>query len=124
MLNLLPVTLGGKLLIASTDNMSAEVELLDVVWEVKESVLYDKSSSPLLCSSPDIDSGGDGTINEEAFGSAGVRLTFGLVVTLGLPLGDPSHLGPHSSSLLFFLRVCDPLFHCLTCLSDPALHGQ
>ena len=45
--------------------MSAEVELLAVVWEVRELVLYNKSSSPLLSSSPDIDSGGDGTINEE-----------------------------------------------------------
>ena len=56
-LNLLSVTLGGILLLASPDNMSAEVELLTVVWEVRESVLYDKSSSPLLFSSPDIDSG-------------------------------------------------------------------
>ena len=63
MLNLLSVTLGGILLLASTDNMSAEVELLAVVWEVRESVLYNKSSSPLLSSSPDIDSGGDGIIN-------------------------------------------------------------
>ena len=47
LLNLLSVTLGGILLLASTDNMSAEVELLAVVWEVRESVLY-KSSSPLL----------------------------------------------------------------------------
>ena len=122
MLNLLSVTLGGIILLAFTDNMSAKVELLAVVWEVRESVLYNKSSSPLLSSSPDIDSGGDGTINEEAFGSAGVGLTCGLVVTLGL--GDPSHLGHHSSSLLLFIRVCDPLFHCPTCLSDPALQGQ
>ena len=62
------------LLLASTDNMSAEVELLDVVWEVRESVLY-KSSSPLLSSSPHIDSGGDGIIIEEAFGSTGVGLS-------------------------------------------------
>ena len=66
-LNLLSVTLGGILLLTSTDNMSAEVELLAVVWEVRESVLY-KSPSPLLSSSPDVDSGGDGIINEEAFG--------------------------------------------------------
>ena len=72
--------------------MSAEVELLALVWEVWESVLHDKSSSPLL-SSPDIDSGGDGTITEEAFGSAGVRLTCGLVVTLGLPVGTLATLG-------------------------------
>ena len=44
-LNLLSVTLGDILLLASTDNMSAEVELLAVVWEVRESVLYTKSSS-------------------------------------------------------------------------------
>ena len=44
MLNLLSVTLGGILLLVSTDNMSAEVELLAVVWEVRESVLYNKSS--------------------------------------------------------------------------------
>ena len=74
-LSLPSVTLGGILLLASTDNMSAEVELLAAVWEARESVLYDKLSSSLLSSSPDIDSGGDGTINEEAFGSAGVRLT-------------------------------------------------
>ena len=65
--------------------MSVEMELLAVVWEIRESVLYDKLSSLLLFSSPDIDSGGGGTINEEAFGSAGVRLVCGLVVTLGLP---------------------------------------
>ena len=110
-LNLLSVTLGGILPLASTDNMSAEVELLAVMWEVRESVLYNKSSSPLLSSSPDIDSGGDGIINEEAFGSRVVGLACGLVVTLGSPLGDPSHLGHHSSSLLFSIRVCDPLFH-------------
>ena len=86
MLNLLSVTQGGILLLASTDNMSAEVELLAVVWEVRESVLY-KSSSPLLSSSPDIDSGGDGIIIEEAFGSTEMGLACGLVVTLGLPLG-------------------------------------
>ena len=56
-LNLLSVRLGGILLLASTDNMSAEVELLAVVWEVRESVLYSKSSSPLLSSSPEIDLG-------------------------------------------------------------------
>ena len=56
-LNLLSVTLGDILLLASTDNMSAEVEVLAVVWEVRESVLYTKSSSPLLSSSPEIDSG-------------------------------------------------------------------
>ena len=55
------------LLLASTDNMSAEMELLAVVWEVRESVLYKKSSSSLLSSSPDIDSGGEGKVNEEAF---------------------------------------------------------
>ena len=90
-LNLLSVMLRGILLLAPTDNMSAEVELLAVMWEVRESVLYDKSSSPLL-SYPDIDSGGDRTINE-AFGSAGVRLTCGLVVTLGLHLGTLATLG-------------------------------
>ena len=41
------------LLLASTDNLSAEVELLAVVWEVRESVLY-KSSFPLQSSSPDV----------------------------------------------------------------------
>ena len=92
MLNLLSVTLGGILLLASTDKMSGEVELLAVVWEVRESVL-NKSSSPLLSSSPDIDSGGDGIINEEAFGLTGVGLACGLVVTLGLPW--TSHLLPH-----------------------------
>ena len=101
-LNLLSVTHGGILLLASTDNMSSEVELLAVVWEVRDSVLYNKSSSPLLSSYPDIDSGGDGTINEEAFGSQGVGLTCGLVVTLGLPLGTLATLGitalPSSSS--------------------------
>ena len=71
MLNLLSVTLGGILLLVSTDNMSAEVELLAVVWKVRESVLYNNSSSPLLSSSPETDSGGDGIINEEAFGSMG-----------------------------------------------------
>ena len=55
-LNLLSVTLQVVLLVASTDNMSTEVELLAVVWEVRESVLYTKSSSPLLSSSPEIDS--------------------------------------------------------------------
>ena len=90
--------------------MSGKVELLAVVWEVRESVLY-KSSSPLLSSSPDIDSGGDGIIIEEAFGSTGVGLACGLVVTLGFPFGSPSHLGHHLSSLLFFIRACDPLFH-------------
>ena len=39
--------------------MSAEVELLAVVWEVRESVMYSMSSSPLLSSSPEIDSGGE-----------------------------------------------------------------
>ena len=39
--------------------MSADVELLAVVWKVRESVLYTLSSSPLLSSSPEIDSGGD-----------------------------------------------------------------
>ena len=42
-LNLLSVTLSdiwGMLLLASADNISAEVELLAVVWEVRESVLY------------------------------------------------------------------------------------
>ena len=72
-LNLLSETLGGILLLASTDRMSGEVELLAVVWEVKESVLYE-SSSPLLSSFPDIYSGGDGLIIEEAFGSTGVGL--------------------------------------------------
>ena len=59
-LNLLSVTLSdiwGMLLLASADNISAEVELLVVVWEVRESVLYVISSSPLLSSSPEIDSG-------------------------------------------------------------------
>ena len=70
-LNLLSVRLGDILLLASTDNMSAEVELLAAVWEVRESVLDTKSSSPLLSSSPEIDSGGKGLVNEEAFGSAG-----------------------------------------------------
>ena len=56
-LNLLSVTLGGMLLLASTDNMSAEMELLVVVWEVRESVLYKKSSFSLLSSSPEIDLG-------------------------------------------------------------------
>ena len=37
-LNLLSVTLGDILLLASTDIISAEVELLAVVWEVRESV--------------------------------------------------------------------------------------
>ena len=62
MLNWLSVTLsdiGGMLLLASADNISAEVELLAVVWEVRESVLYVISSSPLLSSSPEIDSGGE-----------------------------------------------------------------
>ena len=122
-LNLLSVRLGGILLLASTGNMSAEVELLAVVWEVRESVLYSKSSSPLLSSSPEIDSGGEGTVNEEAFGSAGMGLSCGLVVALGLPLGTLATMGitalPSSSS-----SVCDPLLHCLTCLSDPALQGQ
>ena len=40
MLNLLSVILGDTLLLASADNMSAEMELLAVVWEVRESVLY------------------------------------------------------------------------------------
>ena len=44
-LNLLSVTLGDILLLGSTDNMSAEVELLAVMWEVRESVLYTTSSS-------------------------------------------------------------------------------
>ena len=109
-LNLLSVTLGGILILASTDNMSAEVELLAVVWEVRESVLYNKSSSPLLSSSPDIDSGGDGIINEEAFGSTEVGLACGVVVTLCLSLGTLTTLGitapPSSSS-----SVCGPLFH-------------
>ena len=40
-LNLLSVTLGVVLLVASTDNMSAEVELLAVVWEVRGvSIVY------------------------------------------------------------------------------------
>ena len=47
----------GILLLAPADNMSAEVELLAVVWEVKESALYSMSSSSLLSSSPEIDSG-------------------------------------------------------------------
>ena len=123
-LNLLSVTLGDILLLASTDNMSAEVELLAVVWEVRESVLYTKSSSPLLSLSPEIDSGGDGSVNEEVFGSAGVGLSCGFGGNPRAPVGDPSHLGHHSSSLLFFMRVCDPLLHCLTCLSDPTLQGQ
>ena len=101
-LNLLFVRLGGILLLASTDNMSSEVELLAVVWEVRESVLYSKSSSQLLSFSPEIDSGGEGTVNEEACGSAGVGLSCGLVVTLGLPLGTLATLGnttlPSSSS--------------------------
>ena len=119
-LNLLSETLGGMLLLASTDDMSAEVELLAVVWEVWESILY-KSSSPLLSSSPDIDSGGDGIIIEEAFGSTGMGLACGLVVTLGLPLEALATLGITS---LFFIRVCDPLFHWSTWLSAPALQGQ
>ena len=47
------------LLLASADNISAEVELLAVVWEVRESVLYVILSSPLLSSSPEIDTGGE-----------------------------------------------------------------
>ena len=39
--------------------MLAEVELLAVVWEVREFVLYSISSSPLLSSSPEIDLGGE-----------------------------------------------------------------
>ena len=87
MLNLLSVILRDMLSLASADNMSAEVEQLAVVWEVRESVLYSTSSSPLLSSAPEIDSGGDGSVNEEACGPARVRLFCGLVVTLGLPLG-------------------------------------
>ena len=75
--------LWGILLLASADNMSAEVDLLAVVWEVRES----KAFSPLLSSSPEIDSGGERSVNEEALGSAGVGLSCGLVVLLGLPLG-------------------------------------
>ena len=100
MLNLLSVTLGVILLLASTDKMSGEVELLAVVWEVRESVLY-RSSSQLLSSSPDMESGGDGIIIGEAFGSTGVGLACGLVVTLGLPLEVLATLGitsPTSSS--------------------------
>ena len=88
MLNLLSETLGGMLLLASTDNMSAEVELLDVVWEVRESVWY-KSSSPLLSSSPDIDFGGDGIISEEAFGSTGVGLALWFGGNPRSPLDSP-----------------------------------
>ena len=61
-MNWLSVTLSdiwGKLLLAPADNISAEVELLAVVWEVRESVLYVASSSALLSSSPEIDSGGE-----------------------------------------------------------------
>ena len=68
-LHLLPETLGGMLLLASADRMSVEVELLAVVWEVRESVLH-KSSSPLLSSSPDMNSGEDGIVIEEVFRSA------------------------------------------------------
>ena len=96
MLNLLSETLGGILLLASTDKMSGEVELLAVVWEVRESALY-KSSSPLLSSSPDIDSG-DGIILEKAFGSTGVGLVCGLMVTLSLPLEALATSPPSSSS--------------------------
>ena len=124
MLNLLSVILGDTLLLASADNMSAEMDLLAVVWEVRESVLYTTSSSPLLSSSPEIDSGGDGSVNEEAFGPTGVGLFLWFGGNPRVPLGDPSHLGHHSSPLLFFIRVCDPLLHCLTFLSDPTLQGQ
>ena len=58
------------------------MELLAVVWEVRES----KAFSPLLSSSPEIDSGGERSVNEEALSSAG-GLTCGSVVLLGLPFG-------------------------------------
>ena len=65
--------LWGILLLVSADSMSAEVELLAVVWEVRES----KSFSPLLSSSPEIDSWGERSVNEEPLSSAGVGLTCG-----------------------------------------------
>ena len=71
--------LWGILLLASADNISAEVELLAVVWEVRESVLKPKAFSPLLSSSPEIDSGGERSVNGEALGSTGVGLSWGLV---------------------------------------------
>ena len=105
----------GMLLLASTADAvdvskSAEVELLAVVLEVRESVYV---FSPLLSSSPDMDSGEDGIVIEEGFGSAEasatteasfcwVGLDFGLVVLLGLSLGALATLGitslPSSSS--------------------------
>ena len=123
-LNLLSVIPGDMLSLASADNMSAEVELLAVVWEVRESVLYITSSSPLLSSSPEIDSGGDGSVSEEACGPVRVRLVCWFGGNPRAPLGDLSHLGHHSSPLLFFIRVYDPLLKCLTFLSDPTLQGQ
>ena len=69
MLNWLSDTLGSKLLLASTADAvevskSAEVELLAVVWEVRESVYI---SSPSLSSSPQGDSGENGMAIEEGF---------------------------------------------------------
>ena len=99
--------------------MSGVVELLAVVWEVRESV-FNKSSSPLLLSSPEIDSGGDGLINEEAFGSTEMGLACGLVVTLGLPLkvlstwGITSPLSSPSSELVIPSSTDPP-----ACLTQP-----
>ena len=102
-LDLLSETLGGTLQMASSYRMSAEVELLAVVWEVRESVLY-ISSSPSLSSYTDMDSGEDGIVIEEAFRSAVASATaeasscwvgpdFSLVVLLGVPLGTLATLG-------------------------------
>ena len=56
-------------LLASTANAvevskAADVELLAVVWEIRESVYV---SSPSLSLSPDMDSGEDGIAIEEVF---------------------------------------------------------
>ena len=119
-LNCLSVMLWGILPLASADIMSAEVELLAVVWEVRES----KAFSPLLSSSPEIESEGERSVNEEALSSAGVGLTCGSVVLFRATLGGPSHLRCHSSLFLLFLRVCDSFLHCLTFLPHSTSQGQ
>ena len=114
MLNWLSDTLGDMLLLASTADAvkvskSAEVELLAVVWELRE-------SSSSLSSSPHMDSGEDGIVIEDAFRSAEAYATteasfcwmgldFGLVVLLGLSLEALATLGHHISALLLLIRA-------------------